>query len=94
MAARTPDNDAKERNPATRDQVVQMMADSFAAVRTNLELLRPGALMAEVDMFGRPRSRRAILTFLDTHLAEHVGQAIAYARMNGITPPWSTGERK
>jgi hypothetical protein len=24
-----------------------------------------------------------------THLHEHLGQLIAYARMNGIKPPWS-----
>jgi hypothetical protein len=23
---------------------------------------------------------------------EHLGQAVAYARMNGIAPPWSKGE--
>jgi hypothetical protein len=25
-----------------------------------------------------------------THMHEHLGQMIAYARMNGVTPPWST----
>ena len=25
------------------------------------------------------------------HSNEHLGQLIAYARMNGITPPWSGG---
>ena len=24
------------------------------------------------------------------HMNEHVGQSIAYARMNGIVPPWSS----
>jgi hypothetical protein len=24
-----------------------------------------------------------------THLHEHLGQLIAYARSNGVTPPWS-----
>jgi hypothetical protein len=26
---------------------------------------------------------------IDTHIAEHMGQAIAYARVNAIVPPWS-----
>jgi len=38
------------------------------------------------------RSRRSastrVLTFLDVHLAEHTGQAIAYAVLVGIAPPW------
>ena len=27
------------------------------------------------------------------HAHEHLGQLIAYARMNGITPPWSMPRR-
>jgi len=30
-----------------------------------------------------------VLINLETHMAEHLGQAIAYSRMNGIVPPWS-----
>jgi hypothetical protein len=26
------------------------------------------------------------------HASEHLGQSIAYARMNGIVPPWSRSE--
>jgi hypothetical protein len=26
------------------------------------------------------------------HMHEHLGQSIAYARMNGITPPWSKSD--
>jgi hypothetical protein len=26
-----------------------------------------------------------------THLHEHLGQLIAYARSNNVTPPWSKG---
>jgi hypothetical protein len=26
------------------------------------------------------------------HNHEHLGQSIAYARMNGVAPPWSAGE--
>jgi hypothetical protein len=28
-----------------------------------------------------------------THAHEHLGQSIAYARMNGVVPPWSQGAR-
>jgi len=27
------------------------------------------------------------------HANEHMGQLIAYARMNGIVPPWSRAEK-
>jgi uncharacterized damage-inducible protein DinB len=37
-------------------------------------------------------SERAIMFFLASHNHEHLGQMIAYARSNGVTPPWSVKE--
>ena len=42
-----------------------------------------------VDLFGTPSTGRGVLLLTATHAHEHLGQAIAYARMNGIVPPWS-----
>jgi hypothetical protein len=28
-----------------------------------------------------------------SHYEEHLGQSIAYARMNGIVPPWSKNDK-
>jgi uncharacterized damage-inducible protein DinB len=43
---------------------------------------------------GRELTERRILMIVQTHLHEHLGQSIAYARSNGVTPPWSeAGER-
>ena len=33
--------------------------------------------------------RRPVFTTMMNHLHEHLGQSIAYARMNGVVPPWS-----
>jgi uncharacterized damage-inducible protein DinB len=38
---------------------------------------------------GRELSQRRILIIVETHMHEHLGQSIAYARSNGVTPPWS-----
>jgi uncharacterized damage-inducible protein DinB len=45
-------------------------------------------LETEVDLFG-PMSKRAYLLILVSHVHEHLGQAIAYARSIGVVPPWS-----
>lgn len=37
-------------------------------------------------------SKRALIMIIATHSYEHKGQLIAYARVNGITPPWSGAE--
>ena len=47
-----------------------------------------GALGSETTLFGEAVSRRGIYIRLDNHVAEHLGQLIAYARMCGVTPPW------
>ena len=33
------------------------------------------------------------MLFIIRHNAEHLGQAIAYARMNGVVPPWTEEEQ-
>jgi uncharacterized damage-inducible protein DinB len=55
----------------------------------------PGALDDVVDLFGMKLSKRRVMLLMQGHGHEHTGQAIAYARMNGVVPPWSrpaTGE--
>jgi hypothetical protein len=34
-------------------------------------------------------TNREVAFFVGGHNHEHLGQMIAYARMNGVTPPWS-----
>jgi uncharacterized damage-inducible protein DinB len=38
---------------------------------------------------GRMITNREVAIFVGSHDHEHLGQLIAYARMNGVTPPWS-----
>jgi len=78
-----------EKQTLTKDKIVAMLAESFAAVRKAIEEARPGQLAQVADLFGTATTRRGIFVSLDVHIGEHLGQAIAYARMNGITPPWS-----
>jgi hypothetical protein len=44
-----------------------------------------------VSFFGHDMTARAVLIALDGHVNEHLGQSIAYARANNVTPPWSKG---
>ncbi|HSP14712.1 MAG TPA: DinB family protein [Thermoanaerobaculia bacterium] len=41
------------------------------------------------NMFGKPATHRFVFLTILNHLHEHLGQSIAYARMNGVVPPWS-----
>jgi uncharacterized damage-inducible protein DinB len=41
------------------------------------------------QLYGRDVQRWTVLLQLLTHMNEHLGQSIAYARMNSVVPPWS-----
>lgn len=75
--------------PLSKDQVLKLLTDRLAEAKEALDNARPGGLTRDIDFFGTPTTQRGVLDFLNTHMAEHLGQAIAYARMNGIVPPWS-----
>lgn len=82
---------AVEKQSVTKERVLQMLIDSFAAVRKTLESERPATLARDAEFFGTATTRRGVYVVLQVHIGEHLGQAIAYARMNGVTPPWSAG---
>jgi uncharacterized damage-inducible protein DinB len=79
-----------EKCPASRDQVVATMKASFVHLRTAVTSTPEGSADAPVEIFGMKMTRRGLLLFTAEHAGEHLGQSIAYARMNKIVPPWST----
>jgi len=83
------DQSKNEAGSMTKDKVIELLADSFTAIHQALDSARPATLTHAVDFFGTPTTTNGVLIDLETHMAEHLGQAIAYSRMNGIVPPWS-----
>ena len=73
-----------------KDELVRLLDESFTPIEKYLDTARAGVLAQDVTFFGTPLNRRGVLVYLNTHIAEHMGQAIAYARLNNIRPPWST----
>jgi uncharacterized damage-inducible protein DinB len=78
------------------EKSVTAKADVVAQLRKSFEHVRGAAqASAEPDkmikMFGREVSQRYFLSFLAHHMHEHLGQLIAYSRMNNVRPPWSQG---
>jgi uncharacterized damage-inducible protein DinB len=69
--------------------VVSGLEHSFMHVRHVIAGVSDDELDDEVTMFGQPATKRQVLALLVTHMHEHLGQSIAYARSNGVTPPWS-----
>jgi uncharacterized protein (DUF1330 family) len=74
---------------ASKPNVLDQLPASSAYARTALDSIAPTMLTRPVILFGRKYSiaETSCRTVDDMH--EHLGQLIAYARMNGIVPPWS-----
>ena len=82
-------NGTLETAPLTKAIIRARLVASFAAVRKEMEAARNGGLAREATLFGTPSTQRGVLAYLDTHAAEHLGQAITYARLCGVRPPWT-----
>ena len=72
-------------------QVVDMLRKSFAFTKQSMLDVPDDQMDTVTDFFGTPSTNRGVLVLIATHAHEHLGQSIAYARMNGIIPPWSRG---
>ncbi len=83
------ENGKIEESPVNKDKTIAALTETFAEIHKYLDDVRAQQLTRDMNFFGQKTTRRGILVWLDTHMGEHLGQAIAYARMNGIAPPWS-----
>ena len=65
------------------------MQVSFAHLLKSMADTPDSRLDERVKFFGQDMSVRQVWVATAAHLHEHLGQSIAYARTNGVTPPWS-----
>jgi uncharacterized damage-inducible protein DinB len=75
-----------EKKVRAKAEVLVWLRKSFDAVRTAYPAREP---QKRVSFFGRDTTTENVYIRLLVHNHEHMGQSIAYARLNGIVPPWS-----
>jgi uncharacterized damage-inducible protein DinB len=78
-----------EKQTLTREQIASELEKSFAHLKSAMAKTTDADLAKPMSMFGMKSTQQAMWIGTTTHLHEHLGQAIAYARSNGVTPPWS-----
>jgi uncharacterized damage-inducible protein DinB len=76
------------------EKIVTKKADVIAELKRSFDHLRSAANAVKnfdkpVKMLGTQTTYRGVLVTILSHLHEHLGQSVAYARMNGVVPPWS-----
>ena len=74
---------------ATKADVQKALRDGFAYNRATVMAIAPDSLVGIRKLFGRDYSIMETSVGMTADLHEHLGQLIAYARVNGIVPPWS-----
>jgi len=78
-----------EKTVTEKQRVVALLERSLAAAREAFEKAGAADLDKHVNFFGRDKTARAVYLRILAHVNEHMGQSVAYARVNGIVPPWS-----
>ena len=81
---------AFEKRTVTKAQAIAELEKSFAFLKHSLGTTTPDQLSKEVRLFGQPFTNQAAWLMATTHLHEHLGQLIAYARTNNVKPPWGS----
>ena len=81
-----------EKTMTNKADVIEFVKASFADAKEFVATLDDAGLEEVVKLPFAEMSKRKVLFLLSGHCHEHLGQVIAYARSNGITPPWSKDE--
>lgn len=74
---------------ADKAKVVETLKQSIQHVRQAAMGKADADLDTPIKIFGQDSTVRGVMFLLASHMHEHLGQSIAYARMNGVKPPWS-----
>ncbi len=70
-------------------QVIDELNKAFDYAKKEIAAIDPSTLLGTRRAMGREMALPGLVLFVDGDMHEHLGQLIAYARMNHIVPPWS-----
>ena len=78
-----------EHSTTDKAQVIAKLKEANTAVRAAIQAMPDADLDKATKLFGMDMTYRGVAIALESHVHEHLGQMIAYARSNGVVPPWS-----
>ena len=78
-----------EKRKLTKAQVIADLTASFQHIHRAIGPNTDANLGEKIKWFGSDVTRQSAMLGTVTHLHEHLGQLIAYARSNNVVPPWS-----
>ena len=79
-----------EKELTNKSDVINEIQNSYSFIKVQLATMTDEQLGDKVTLpFSGEYTKQTLLFLIVDHISEHLGQLIAYARMNGVTPPWS-----
>jgi uncharacterized damage-inducible protein DinB len=76
--------------PITEPEKLQeALKTSYGNLQQAIAGLSDADLKAPVKVFGKDFTKEEAVRYILADQHEHLGQSIAYARANGVVPPWS-----
>lgn len=83
-----------EKSTTDKAKIIDTLKDSFAHIRGAITALSDADVEKGLKLFEKDNTYRGVMIFILRHLGEHLGQSIAYARVNGIVPPWTEEQQR
>jgi uncharacterized damage-inducible protein DinB len=84
-----------DKSTSDKAKVIETLRLSFEHMRGAALNMSDADLEKQVDWLeGKKNTNRGVMVFILRHAAEHLGQSIAYARINGIVPPWTEEQQQ
>jgi uncharacterized damage-inducible protein DinB len=78
-----------EQSTTDKATIIAALKASYAHAKKAITDMPDANLEKTMPWLGGTITQRGVLLYIVPHIAEHLGQAIAYARINGVVPPWS-----
>ena len=95
LGVKPPEDMPKDLEKITdKKEVLAALQKSFDHIRTIMKSTSDSDFDKPAKLFGNPTTQRGVYVTMLNHLHEHLGQSIAYARMNNVIPPWSRTEQQ
>lgn len=85
----SPNTGARPAPVTDPEKLQEALKTSYVTLQKAITGLSDDDLRTTVKLFGRDWTKRDAVMHVLQDQHEHLGQSIAYARINGVVPPWS-----
>ena len=83
-----------EKSTADKAKIIDWLNKSFAYAIASVQSMSNADFAKALPKLGPDANQGDVVYLMVVHAHEHLGQSIAYARANGIVPPWTAAALK